>query len=84
MRANSSSRWSWNRWSWTLVAGGAPILKGAHGREPILVPSMDGDLVAFVDQRLRGCVSETVSGAGNEDTHGLTMTLIDSRFAIAR
>ena len=62
----------------------APVQEVAHGREPIPVSSVDYNLVPLFEQRLRGRPSETVCRAGDEDCHGVTMTLIDSRSAIAR
>jgi hypothetical protein len=45
----------------------APVQEVAHGREPLLVPSVDDHLVPLLEQRLRGRPSETVRGAGDED-----------------
>jgi hypothetical protein len=46
---------------------GALVLEVAHGREPVLIPSVDDDLVPLFEQRLRGRPSETVCRAGDED-----------------
>ena len=46
---------------------GAAVQEVVHGREAIRVASVDDDLVALVEERLRGRPSEAVRGAGDED-----------------
>ena len=48
----------------------APVQEVAHGREPVPVAGVDDDLVALLEQRLRGRPSEAVGGAGDEDACG--------------
>ena len=46
---------------------GAATDEVADGLEPVAIAGVDDDLVPVVEQGLRGCSSEAVCGAGDED-----------------